>query len=54
MKKALFTLILCLLMAAASFAAGAYSVLTLAQIDTAGNNILIEYAGQVWVHTAGE
>ena len=53
MKKALFTLILCLLMAA-SFAAGAYSVLTDAQIDTDGSDVLIEYAGQVWGHTAGE
>ena len=53
MKKALFTLTLCLLMAA-SFAAGAYSVLTMAQIDTDENNILISYAGQTWVHIAGK
>lgn len=53
MKKALLALIICLLMTA-SFAAGAYSVLIDARIDTDGDDVLIEYAGQVWVHTAGE
>lgn len=53
MKKALLALALCLLMAA-SFAAGAYSVLTGARVDTDGDDVLIEYAGQIWVHAAGE
>lgn len=53
MKKALLALIICLLMTA-SFAAGAYSVLIGARVDTDGNDVLIEYAGQIWVHAAGE